>query len=248
MLVEGERAFAVDSNVGRYWLARAQGFTVVAARGRRVGVVKDLVVDPQTLEVSSVLVRRRPGSWARRTARLPVGELRTVLPGSRRFVLVPKEGPARTRVWATVAGRQGAVAARRTGEVSAIAARHTGHASAVAARHTGHASAVAARHTGHASAVAARRTGRALATGSAVVAAETRARWPGIRHDISTAAARTGRWLSAAAAGTATFLHAAWRWAGARLREGELYVRSRARRSYSPVEEPARDSDSPPPE
>lgn len=224
--MEGERAFAVDSNVGRYWLVRAQGFAVVAARGRRVGVVKDLVVDPQTLEVSSVLVRRRPGSWARRTARLPVGELRTVLPGSRRFVLVPKEGPARTRVWATVAGRQGAVAARHTGKVSASAARHTGHASAVAARHTGHASAVAARHTR-----------RALATGSAVVAAETRARWPGVRDDVAAASVRAARWLSAAAAGTGSFLHTAWQWA-----------RSWTRRAYSRVVEPTRDGDSPPPE
>jgi hypothetical protein len=218
--MQGERAFEIDSNVGRYWLARAEGFDVVVERGRSVGVVKDLVVNPQTLEVSEVVMRRRATSWARRPAHVQVAELMSVLPGSRRFVLTPRAGPARTRVWAAVARRQGTSAARRTGHASAVAARHTGRASAVAARHTGH----------------------AVATGTAVVAAETRARWPAVRHAlfvgtvrtryaIGVAATWTRRALGVAATHTAAFVHETWRTGGARLRESDLYARARSRRA-----------------
>jgi hypothetical protein len=218
--VQGERAFEIDSNVGRYWLARAEGFDVVAERGRTVGVVKDLVVNPQTLEVSEVVMRRRARSWARRPARVQVAELMAVLPGSRRFVLTPRDGPARTRVWAAVARRQGTSAARLTGHASAVAARHTGRASAVAARHTG----------------------QAVATGTAAVAAETRARWPAVRHAIfvgtvrtryalRVAAAWTRRALETAATHTAAFIREGWRAGSARVRESELYARARARRA-----------------
>jgi hypothetical protein len=218
--MRGERAFAIDSNVGRYWLARGQGFDVVAERGQRVGVVKDLVVDPQTLEVSEVVVRRRPTAWARRPARVQVAELRAVLPGSRRFVLTPREAPARTHVWAAVARRQAATAAQRTGHVSAVAARHTGRASSVAARHTG----------------------RAVARGTAAVAAQTRARWPTVRHALAVGTVRTRhalgvaavwarRALETAATHTASFMHRSWRAGSTRVRESALYARARARRA-----------------
>jgi hypothetical protein len=204
--MQGEHAFEIGSNVGRYWLARAEGFDVVAARGRRVGVVEDLVVNPRTLEVSVVVVRRRFTAWMRRPARVPVGDLRTVLPGSRRFVLTPTERPARAHAWAAVAGRQGTLAARRTGHASAIAARHTGHASAIAARHTGH----------------------AVAVGTAAVATQTRARWPTVRHSVGVAADRTGRALASAAVRAAALIRRSWRTGGARLRKSGLYARARA--------------------
>jgi hypothetical protein len=211
--MQGEPAFGIDSNVGRYWLVHAEGFDVVAARGRRLGVVQDLVVNPQTREVSGVVVRRRLPGWIRRPARVPVGELRSVLPRSRRFVLTPRERPGRTRTWAAVAGRQGVLAARHGGHASSVAARHTGRAVAVG-------TAVAATQARekwptvrHAVAVAADRTGRALAV----------------------AARHTGRALAAAAAWTAVLVRRAWQTSRVWLRDSDLYARARdfATRSFS---------------
>ncbi len=78
--------FEIDSTVGRYWLAHGAGFDVVADRGRKVGVVEDVVLDPATQNVSLVLVRRH----GRRTAKVPPRALSAVLPASRCFVIDPK--------------------------------------------------------------------------------------------------------------------------------------------------------------
>jgi sporulation protein YlmC with PRC-barrel domain len=205
--VEGERAFEIDSNVGRYWLARAQGFDVVAARGRRVGVVKDVVVNPQTLEVSGVVLRRRPTAWGR-PARVQIDELGAVVPGSRRFVLTSQDRPPRTNVWAAEARRQGVVAAQRTGHASAVAARHTGHALA-----TG--SAVVAAQT--------RSNWPTVRHGLAVAF-----RWT--RQALAVAAAWTGLVLQVAGTQAAGFVRQAWRIGNARVRESELVARARAKR------------------
>jgi hypothetical protein len=77
--------FKIDSTVGRYWLAHGAGFDVVADRGRKVGVVEDVVLDPATQNVSLVLVRRH----GRRTAKVPPRALSAVLPASRCFVIDP---------------------------------------------------------------------------------------------------------------------------------------------------------------
>jgi hypothetical protein len=82
----GEYAFEIDSNVGRYWLAHGEGFDVVVERGRRLGVVKDVVVNPVTQEVSGVVVRR---PMARRAAQVAIDDLTVVLPASRRFLVTP---------------------------------------------------------------------------------------------------------------------------------------------------------------
>src|SRR6266568_2170334 len=82
----GEYAFDIDSNVGRYWLANGEGFDVVVERGPRVGVVEDVVLNPYTHEVSSVVVRRRLSAGVRRPAEVAVDELTAVLPASRRFL------------------------------------------------------------------------------------------------------------------------------------------------------------------
>ncbi len=79
--------FEIDSNVGRYWLANGEGFDVVVDRGRRLGVVEDVVVNPLTQEVSGVVVRRR-----HRHAQVPVGEMTAVLPASRRFMISARPG------------------------------------------------------------------------------------------------------------------------------------------------------------
>jgi PRC-barrel domain len=101
--------FEIDSTVGRYWLAHGAGFDVVADRGRKVGVVQDVVLDPATQNVSLVLVRRH----GRRTAKVPPHALSAVLPASRCFVIDPAKlgakrrsprlGPALARVNATAA-------------------------------------------------------------------------------------------------------------------------------------------------
>jgi hypothetical protein len=77
--------FEIDSTVGRYWLAHGAGFEVVADRGRKLGVVEDVVLDPATQNVSLVLVRRH----GRRTAKVPPRALSAVLPASRCFVIDP---------------------------------------------------------------------------------------------------------------------------------------------------------------
>jgi hypothetical protein len=85
--------FEIDSTVGRYWLAHGAGFDVVADRGRKVGVVEDVVLDPATQNVSLVLVRRH----GRRTAKVPPAALSAVLPASRCFVVDPARFGARKR-------------------------------------------------------------------------------------------------------------------------------------------------------
>src|SRR5213593_3297953 len=85
--------FEIDSTVGRYWLAHGAGFDVVADRGRKVGVVEDVVLDPATQNVSLVLVRRH----GRRTAKVPPRALSAVLPASRCFVIDPSTLTAKRR-------------------------------------------------------------------------------------------------------------------------------------------------------
>ena len=101
-----EHAFEIDSNVGRYWLANGEGFDVVVERGRRLGVVEDVVVNPLTHEVSSVVVRRRFPVSARRSARVAIGDLTAVLPASRRFLVTARaeQRAARARGALTAAG------------------------------------------------------------------------------------------------------------------------------------------------
>lgn len=85
--------FEIDSTVGRYWLAHGAGFDVVADRGRKVGVVEDVVLDPATQNVALVLVRRH----GRRTAKVPPRALSAVLPASRCFVIDPTTLNAKRR-------------------------------------------------------------------------------------------------------------------------------------------------------
>ena len=96
-----ERAFTIRSNVGRYWLANGEGFDVVVERGRRLGVVENVVVNPVTNEASTVVVKRRLSARLRRPAQLPVDELTAVVPASRRFLVTarrPPRGTVRDRV------------------------------------------------------------------------------------------------------------------------------------------------------
>jgi hypothetical protein len=208
----GEYAFEIDSNVGRYWLTHGEGFDVVVERGRRVGVVKDVVVNPYTHQVSGVVVRRRPTAWARRSAQVPIDELTAVLPASRRFLVTP-EVPVRARSDRTERLRAAAsLAMQRSRTGLRITRRHMG---------------VGARHSRHALGIAADRT----RTGAAAAADQARANWPAVRHALAVASVRTGHTLATAAAHFAGFVRWSWRTGRERLRESERYARSRAKRA-----------------
>lgn len=133
----GEYAFEIDSTVGRYWLANGAGFDVVVERGRRVGVVEDVVVDPFTQEVSAVVVRRALSAGMHRPKQVEIDELTAVLPASRRFLITAdaaahRQGRTADRLQASVAAgrryvranwpaarRLAGVAAARVGDVLA---------------------------------------------------------------------------------------------------------------------------------
>ena len=210
--MQGEYAFEIDSNVGRYWLTHGEGFDVVVERGRRVGVVKDVVVNPYTHQVSGVVVRRRPTAWARRSAQVPVGELTAVLPASRRFLVTP-DVPDRARTDRTER--------LRAATVLAMQRSRTGW------RITQRQMAVGARHSRHALGIAADRT----RAGVAAASEQARANWPTVRHALGVAAAWTGHALAIGAAHFAAFARWSWRTGREGLRESERYARSRAKRA-----------------
>jgi len=152
-----EYAFEIDSNVGRYWLAHGEGFDVVVAEhGKRIGIVEDVVLNPFTREVSSVVVRRPHAAGVRRPAEVAIDELTAVLPASRRFVVMP-DVPALTGH-----ARRDRFRARMHGGTNRLRARWW----AVRRQTTG-----TARGASHAVA----------ATGQ-----EMRARWPAVRHALAT--------------------------------------------------------------
>jgi hypothetical protein len=204
-----EHAFEIDSNVGRYWLAHGEGFDVVVERGPRLGVVTDVVVNPLTHEVSSVVVRRRLSARLRRPAKVPVGELRAVLPASRRF-LVASNGATRTHPARTP----------RLRLATASAARATVRGTAGAARVTAGAARSTARSTAHG-------TEGALAS----VRATVRAHWPAVRQALAVAAAAVGDALAACAAVSAAVAEWSWQSAREHLRESGREIRSRASRA-----------------
>jgi hypothetical protein len=81
----GDRSFAGPTAVGRYWIAHAEGFAVESARGRTLGTVDSVAVDPRTAETMLVLARSPlPG---RRPQVVPARRVASVLPWSRRLVL-----------------------------------------------------------------------------------------------------------------------------------------------------------------
>ncbi len=93
----GEYAFEIDSTVGRYWLANGAGFDVVVERGRRIGVIEEVVVDPLTQEVSGVVVRRPLSTGIHRPTHVDTGELTAVLPASKRFLVTAETAALKQR-------------------------------------------------------------------------------------------------------------------------------------------------------
>lgn len=87
-----ELRFEKGDPVREYWLARGEGFVVENRRGRVVGQVVDVVVDPQEQRVMSLVVQK-----ARGTAELPTDEIQAVVPARDAFVLDGAQRTARQR-------------------------------------------------------------------------------------------------------------------------------------------------------
>jgi len=78
-----DHAFDIDSTVGRYWLVNGSGFELVERGGRSLGVVEDVVLDPSTQRVDTMVVKRHMS----KRARVPPGELTAVVPAAKVFVI-----------------------------------------------------------------------------------------------------------------------------------------------------------------
>jgi hypothetical protein len=74
--------FEKGDPVCEYWLARGEGFAVETRRGRVVGHVVDVVVDPDDQHVVSLVVRRTLG-----VSELSAEEIQAVVPARDAFVL-----------------------------------------------------------------------------------------------------------------------------------------------------------------
>jgi hypothetical protein len=112
---EGVVAFDVTGPVGRYWLAHAEGFTIVDAAGTPRGVVDEVVADGLDERVTRLVVRTGAGGLLARRSELDPRTLTQVVPAERVFVArgaavapAPPEPrpPARDRLVAAVAAVQ----------------------------------------------------------------------------------------------------------------------------------------------
>jgi hypothetical protein len=77
-----ELRFEKGDPVREYWLARGEGFAVENRRGRVVGQVVDVVVDPERQRVISVIVQKSRGM-----EELPAEQIQAVVPARDTFVL-----------------------------------------------------------------------------------------------------------------------------------------------------------------
>lgn len=80
--------FEKGDPVREYWLAHGEGFAVENRRGRVVGQVVDVVVDPERQRVMSIVVQKSRG-----IAELPADQIQAVVPARDTFVL---DGAERT--------------------------------------------------------------------------------------------------------------------------------------------------------
>lgn len=85
-----EYRFEKGDPVREYWLARGEGFAVENRRGRVVGQVVDVVVDPERQLVMSLVVQKTRG-----IAELPAEQIQAVVPARDTFVLDGAQRPAR---------------------------------------------------------------------------------------------------------------------------------------------------------
>ncbi|MEX0674795.1 MAG: PRC-barrel domain-containing protein [Gaiellaceae bacterium] len=82
--------FEKGDPVREYWLAHGVGFAVENRRGRVVGQVVDVVVDPDRQRVMSLVVQKSRGM-----EELPAEQIQAVVPARDTFVLDGAQRPAR---------------------------------------------------------------------------------------------------------------------------------------------------------
>ena len=109
-------AFDIDSTVGRYWLANGSGFELIGRGGRRLGVVEDVVLDPTTQRVDTMVVKRR-ASIGR--ARVPPEDLAAVVPAAKLFVVAPGSSDALAHTTGRAVASSASAELRRLGTASA---------------------------------------------------------------------------------------------------------------------------------
>jgi hypothetical protein len=159
-----EHAFDIDSTVGQYWLANGSGFGVVERGGRKLGVVEDVVLDPATQHVATVVIKRRVAIGR---ARVPPQVLTAVVPAAQLFVVRPGSSGAVTHTAGHALASSASAEARRVASASAPVL-------ATAARTFGRGIALAARW---------------LAAMAVAAARQVRAKWPAVRHGLAAAGA-----------------------------------------------------------
>jgi sporulation protein YlmC with PRC-barrel domain len=93
-----ELRFEKGDPVREYWLSHGEGFAVENRRGRVVGQVVDVVVDPEAQRTVSLVVRR-----ARGVSELSADEIQAVVPARDAFVLdgkpLKEKTPRPRRQW-----------------------------------------------------------------------------------------------------------------------------------------------------
>lgn len=116
-------AFDIDSTVGRYWLANGSGFELVERGGRKLGVVEDVVVDPTTQRVDTMVVKRR-ASIGR--AHVPPEDLAAVVPAAKLFVVAPGSSDALTHTTGRAVASSASAELQRLGSAAAPVLAATG--------------------------------------------------------------------------------------------------------------------------
>ncbi len=106
MRTQVEQRFENGDPVREYWLARGEGFAVESRRGRVLGRVVDVVLDPEEGRIERIVVQAHGLRAVRgRTAEIAAREVAAAVPARKAFVL--DGGQARRRRPAARAARTG---------------------------------------------------------------------------------------------------------------------------------------------
>jgi hypothetical protein len=189
--------FDASSPVGQHWLVHGVGFTVCDRNGRKLGIVEDVIVDPERHSAAGVLMRRRGIVRRPRYVTIEPGAIESVLPGPQLFLMASAErrtaptfgARAKTRALRIAVGARAAVLelARVLRPLVRKVERGLGVAAAGTARRS--------RRAGHAvDAAAVRAAGVSRRTANTTAAAAVRAAGRTRRE-----APRVAGWLSARA-------------------------------------------------
>ena len=149
----GQGGFAASGAVGRYWLARCDGFEVCSADGRLSGVVDGVALDSAGRALA-LLVHRR----GRQPLEIAPASVAAVFPWQRVVVVgLPERNPRAAHAAHAASG-----AAVRSGQAVRTGATRSGQAAWTGATRSGQAAWAGAARAGAASVVAAAAARRAL--------------------------------------------------------------------------------------